>query len=112
MAFAGLWETWNSPEGPVVQSCTILTTAANSLIEPIHNRMPVILSDETQALWLDPLTEDPKILEPLLISAPAEILASHPVAETVNSVKNQGPELILPLSEGGQEAAPDGRLFP
>ena len=112
LAFAGLWETWKSSEGPVVRSCTIITTSANSFIEPIHNRMPVILSGETQALWLDPLTEDPANLEPLLIPAPEELLTSHRVAETVNSVKNQGPELILPLSEGDLEANPDSRLFP
>ena len=112
LAFAGLWETWKSSEGPVVRSCTIITTSANSFIEPIHNRMPVILSGETQALWLDPLTEDPANLEPLLIPAPEELLTSHRVAETVNSVKNQGPGLILPLAEGDLEANPDGRLFP
>ena len=116
MAFAGLWETWKSPEGQVVQSCTIITTPANPLIQPLHNRMPVILSDETQALWLDPLTEDPKNLEPLLIPAPVELLTSHPVADTVNSVKNQGPECILAvpeLSDGQiEDTTPDGRLFP
>ena len=112
LAFAGLWETWKSSESPVVRSCTIVTTSANSFIEPLHNRMPVILSGETQALWLDPLTEDPANLEPLLIPAPEELLTSHRVAETVNSVKNQGAELILPLAEGDLEANPDGRLFP
>ena len=116
MAFAGLWEAWKSPEGQVVQSCTIITTPANPLIQPLHNRMPVILSDETQALWLDPLTEDPKNLEPLLIPAPVELLTSHPVADTVNSVKNQGPECILAvpeLSDGQiEDTTPDGRLFP
>ena len=120
-AFAGLWETWKSPEGPVVQSCTIITTAANSFIEPLHNRMPVILSEETQALWLDPLTEDPKILEPLLIPAPIELLTCHQVRDTVNSVKNQGPECILPLPEVPDSHSADllenppgghGRLFP
>ena len=116
MAFAGLWEAWRSPEGQVVRSCTIVTTMANPFIQPIHNRMPVILSDETQALWLDPLTEDPKNLEPLLIPAPAEFLTSHPVPDTVNSVKNQGPDCILNLLErpGGPPEDPpgDGRLFP
>ncbi len=120
MAFAGLWDTWRSPEGQVVQSCTIITTTANPFIQPIHDRMPVILSEETQALWLDPLTEDPKILEPLLVPAPIEMLTSHPVSDTVNSVKNQGPECILPLPErldGEPEDSPgylppDGRLFP
>ena len=107
MAFAGLWETWKSPEGPVVQSCTIITTAANSFIQPVHNRMPVILSSETQALWLDPLTEDSTVLEPLLIPAPIELLTSHLVSDTVNSVRNQGRECILPLTE-----SPDGgRIF-
>ena len=112
LAFAGLWETWKSPEGPVVRSCTIITTSANSLIEPLHNRMPVILSDETQALWLDPLSENPSNLEPLLFPAPKELLTSHPVSEAVNSVKNQGPELILPLPEGSNDIAAHGRLFP
>ena len=74
--------------------------------------MPVILSDETQALWLDPLTEDTTNLEPLLIPAPDKFLASHPVNGTVNSVKNQGPELILPLTLGNQEPVLNDRLFP
>ena len=115
MAFAGLWETWKSSEGEVVQSCTIITTEANPFIQQLHNRMPVILSEETLALWLDPLTEDPKNLEPLLIPAPVELLTSHPVAETVNSVKNQGPECIVPLLADPVEQAegppPAGRLF-
>ncbi|PKB71239.1 MAG: hypothetical protein BZY87_06375 [SAR202 cluster bacterium Io17-Chloro-G6] len=116
LAFAGLWETWKSPEGPVIKSCTIITTAANSLIQPLHHRMPVILSEETQALWLDPLTEDPTTLEPLLVSAPTELLTSHQVADTVNSVKNQGPECILPVTEqppDPQDDRPENtRLFP
>ncbi len=115
MAFAGLWGTWKSPEGQVVQSCTVITTKANPFIQALHNRMPVILSDETQALWLDPLTEDPSILEPLLIPAPADFLVYHPVAETVNSVKNQGPECIVPLPADSDELTEglplDGRLF-
>ena len=112
MAFAGLWETWKSPEGQVVQSCTIITTEANSFIQQLHNRMPVILSDETQALWLDPLTEDPKTLEPLLVPAPIELLTSHEVSATVNSVRNQGPECILPVAEQSADPHDDGRLFP
>lgn len=116
MAFAGLWETWKSPEGQVVRSCTIITTSANSFIQPLHHRMPVILSDETQALWLDPLTEDPQILNPLLMPAPSEYLISYPVQDTVNSVKNQGAECIVPLTEPPleplDEPPADGRLFP
>ena len=58
MAFAGLWENWQSPEGELIQSCAILTTAANELMAPVHHRMPVILSAETEPLWLDPHDRD------------------------------------------------------
>ncbi|HAA95664.1 MAG TPA: hypothetical protein DCE26_08225 [Dehalococcoidia bacterium] len=111
LAFAGLWESWKSPEGPVIQSCSIITTQANSFIEPVHNRMPVILSDETQALWLDPLTEEPDTLNPLLLPVPPELLTCHRVSETVNGVRNQGPECIVEVSETDEEAA-ESRLFP
>ena len=52
--FAGLWETWKSPEGALVRSCTIITTTPNEVMEPIHNRMPVILPREAEGLWLAP----------------------------------------------------------
>ena len=113
MAFAGLWEIWKSPDGEYVRSCTIVTTIPNTLIEPVHNRMPVILSEESEALWLDPLTEDPKVLEPLLIPAPPEIMGTQVVSDYVNSVRNQGPECIVPAedsSEGGPSKN-EGRLF-
>ena len=58
-ALAELWETWKSPDGKLVRSCRIVTTKPNEFMAPIHNRMPVILSAETEALWLDPITEDP-----------------------------------------------------
>ena len=98
IAFAGLWENWQSPEGEWIRSCTILTTAANSFIEPIHNRMPVILSAETEPLWLDPLTETPANLEPLLLSAPPELLDVREVSPTVNNVRNHGPGCIAPAT--------------
>ena len=96
-AFAGLWETWRSPEGEQVRSCTILTTTPNELIQPIHNRMPVILSQETEALWLDPMTEEAETLTPLLIPSPAEVLTSIVVSGYVNSAKNSGPECVQPV---------------
>ena len=96
-AFAGLWETWKSPEGETVKSCTIVTTRPNEFIEPIHNRMPVILSEETEALWLDPMTEDPNILQPLLQPSPVEQMESYQVSTFVNSPRNQGPECIKPV---------------
>ena len=107
MAFAGLWENWQSPHGERVSSCTILTTAANSFIEPVHNRMPVILSTETEPLWLDPLTETPDTLEPLLMPAPSELLAVREVSPTVNNVRNDGPGCIAAAPPPPQEV----RLF-
>ena len=98
MAFAGLWENWKSPEGEWVRSCTILTTEANFFIEPIHNRMPVILSAETEPLWLDPLTEEPGTLEPLLLPAPVGLLEAREVSTTVNNVRNDTPDCVAPLT--------------
>ena len=94
MAFAGLWENWKSPEDEWIRSCTILTTAANSFIEPVHNRMPVILSAETVPLWLDPLTEAPENLQPLMLPAPSEVLDVREVSPTVNNVRNDNPGCI------------------
>ena len=93
-AFAGLWETLKTPEGGQLRSCTILTTKPNQFMAPIHDRMPVILSEETEALWLDPVTEDPDVLTPLLIPSPNELMASHTVSSLVNSPKNSAPECI------------------
>ena len=93
-AFAGLWETWKTPEGGQLRSCTILTTKPNQFIAPIHDRMPVILSEETEALWLDPMTEEPDVLTPLLIPSPNELMASHTVSSLVNSPRNSAPECI------------------
>ena len=99
-AFAGLWETWKSPVGETVKSCTIITTKPNEFIEPIHNRMPVILSGETEALWLDPMTEEPDALQPLIQGAPAELLESCIVSSLVNSPKNNSPECVVPITGG------------
>ena len=95
-AFAGLWETWKSPDGDTVRSCSIVTTKPNEFIAPIHNRMPVILSQETEPLWMDPMTEEGEPLTSLLVPSPAEGLDSYVVSTVVNSVKNSGPECIEP----------------
>ena len=107
LSFAGLWETWKSPDGEHIKSFTILTTKANQLIQPIHDRMPVILSGETQALWLDPLTEDTEVLGKLLTPAPDEDLDVYQVSDLVNSPKtmylsvfNRLPEGPIPLRLG------------
>ena len=96
-AMAGLWETWKNPEGELVRSCTIVTTQPNEFMAPIHDRMPVILSQETEALWLDPITEEASTLNPLLIPSPPEELDSYVVSDLVNSYKNSGSECIVPV---------------
>ena len=96
-AMAGLWERWEGPDGPV-ESCTILTTAANEVVAPIHERMPVILVPETHAAWLAPATRDPVMLAPLLRPLAAEELEVFPVSLRVNSPANDDPQCIAPLA--------------
>jgi putative SOS response-associated peptidase YedK len=96
-AFAGLWDRWDGGGSPI-ESCTIITTAANELARSVHDRMPVILPAEAIAVWLDPDIDDIAALEPLLAPYPAELMDAYRVGTLVNSVKNNGPELIVPLA--------------
>ena len=57
-AFAGLWDSWNSPDGSLIRSCTIITTEPNELVSIVHNRMPVILHPRDYGKWLDPIASD------------------------------------------------------
>ncbi|MDN3448706.1 SOS response-associated peptidase [Planococcus sp. APC 3906] len=92
-AFAGLWETWQSPEGETVNTCTILTTQANRVMGTIHDRMPVMLSEEGEKLWLDP-QQAPQVLEELLKPFDSDEMETFEVSDAVNSPKHNGPELI------------------
>ncbi len=95
IAFAGLFDVWRHPNtGEVTRSCAIVTTSPSPSLEPIHNRMPAILSNEAEALWLDPLTQDPGPLRALVQPYPDEALEHYPVEKTVNTARAQGPELI------------------
>jgi putative SOS response-associated peptidase YedK len=87
-AFAGIWES----RGPR-KSCAIVTTTANEAMEPIHDRMPVILPPEDYLLWLDPRTDLVSLRE-LLVSFPASTMSFHPVSTLVNSVQNDSSELV------------------
>lgn len=93
-AFAGLWESWEAPNGDVVHSCTILTTQPNALMAGIHDRMPVILSKGDERVWLDPNIQDPELLNALIKPYQAEELEAYEVSDAVNSPKNNGQELI------------------
>lgn len=96
MAFAGLWETWHSPEG-IVESCTICTTDAHDMMGQIHDRMPVILPRQTIDHWLDPTVNTVDELKPMLKQFPGEAMQMWPVGKAVGNVRNQGPALIEPV---------------
>jgi putative SOS response-associated peptidase YedK len=89
-AFAGLWERWEGPGGPV-ESCAILTTEANELVRPVHDRMPVILPERHWQEWLDAGLQDAAQLVPLLRPYPVDAMRAYPVGLLVNSPKNDGP---------------------
>lgn len=93
-AFAALWESWKSPEGNTVHSCSILTTGPNKTMESIHDRMPVILSKEAEKIWLDPTIEDVDLLQSLLKPYEESEMEAYEVSDAVNSPKNNNPELI------------------
>ena len=97
--FAGLWENWTNPDGEEISSCTIVTTAANELLQPIHDRMPVIVSPQDYDLWLDPQQQKPQALQHLLSPYPASEMTAYPVSTLVNSAKHNSAECIIPLDE-------------
>ena len=95
-AFAGLYEENKQATGEKLVSCTIITCEPNELVATIHNRMPVVLPQESEELWLNPELDDPKVLTSLLIPFPAGSMEAYPVSTLVNSVKNDSPECIEP----------------
>ena len=106
-ALAGLTERWLSPEGEVLDSCTIVTTQANALLSPMHDRMPVIIAPSDYQRWLDTTVED---VFDLFAPYPAEAMAYYPVSWRVNAVRNDDASLIdevpeaSPPAEGDEEA--------
>ena len=96
-AFAGLWDSWNSPEGSQIRSCTIITTEPNDLMSLIHNRMPAILHPRDYAKWLDPAAQTPESLQLLIKPYPAEEMNAYPVSTMVNKPANDIPELVVPV---------------
>ncbi len=94
-AFAGLAERWLPPDGEPLDTCTILTTDANALLRPVHDRMPVIVAPGDYARWLDPSLADPA---DLIRPYPDEAMRVDPVSTRVNSVKFDDPTLIEPVA--------------
>ena len=94
--FAGLWESWKSPDGNIVESCTIITTSPNELIREIHDRMPVILHPEQYETWLQ---DSPSVhtLQQLLMPYPADEMEIFRVSSEVNSPQNDSPTCLVPV---------------
>jgi putative SOS response-associated peptidase YedK len=98
-AFAGLWELWSAPDGSEILSCTIITTQPNSLLESIHNRMPVILHPDSYDLWITPEDRQAAQLNELLVPYPSSEMLAYPVSKKVNSPLNESSDLITPVDE-------------
>jgi len=102
LAFAGLWEAWRNPlseasDDPWLRSCVIVTTKANALVAPIHDRMPVVLGESAWSTWLDPENHDLDALRALLEPPPSEWFDTYPVSTLVNKPVHNGPELLEPV---------------
>jgi putative SOS response-associated peptidase YedK len=95
---AGLYTETRGEEGEALRTCAIITCAPNALIEPIHNRMPAILSPEDEALWLDPAVTDPQPALACLRPYPADRMDAYRVGRLVSDARQEGPELVRPLA--------------
>ena len=95
-AFAGLWERWQS-NGTTIDSCTIITTEANSIVEPIHDRMPVILECEHEEEWL--FTENADERKALLKPYPGQDLTAYPISTQVNNPAHNSPEILVEAND-------------
>ncbi len=94
--FAGLFNIWTSTDGTQICTCTIITTEANSLLEPVHNRMPVIIGKDDQDQWLNPGNKDSKKLQALLQPFRSEDMDYYGVSALVNSPSHNSPDCIKP----------------
>jgi putative SOS response-associated peptidase YedK len=101
MAFAGLWEIWRDPgvtdsDAPDawLRTCSIITTEANGVLAPIHDRMPVVLGEDLWDAWLDPGAADLGSLRSLLRPAPDEWFEAYPVSTRVNAPANNDAHLL------------------
>ena len=106
LGFAGLYERWLAADGAVLDTCTILTTQANELLRPIHERMPVIVAPANYARWLDAANVD---VSDLFAPYPADAMTWYPVSARVNAVRNDDAALIARVAEpaGDDGAATD-----
>jgi putative SOS response-associated peptidase YedK len=93
-AFAGLWDSWKSPAGEPLRTCTIITTQPNDVVAPIHDRMPAILLPEAYESWLDPSIKDEQFLSHWLTPYPAQAMTARPVSRLVNDPRHDSPDVL------------------
>ncbi|MBX9772486.1 MAG: SOS response-associated peptidase [Candidatus Obscuribacterales bacterium] len=99
LAFAGIWDEWKNDEGVPIRTFSIITTDANKTMASVHDRMPVILAPDAEGLWLDLERKDPAELISLLGPSPDDYIEMHEVSPKVNSVKEDSPDCIEPVSQ-------------
>lgn len=99
LAFAGLWETWTGPNGEEQETAAIVTTAANRTLQPIHDRMPVIVPPEAQDFWLDP-NVDAETASAAIVPARDDVLEAYEISSAVNRTANDSPDLITRVAPG------------
>jgi putative SOS response-associated peptidase YedK len=110
LAMAGLYELWRdkskADDDPArwLWTCTVLTTTAEDDLGRIHDRMPLLVERDRYQAWLDPAHDDPDELRGLLVPAAPGRLTAFPVSTEVNSVRNNGPQLVEPLAVEGDDA--------
>jgi len=93
--FAGLWETWKPPEGEPIRTCTIITCAANEIVSPVHERMPVMLSGESMWNWIE--FSSPDALKGILLPYPPDWMKAFPISRLVNNANKESPDMVKPL---------------
>jgi len=106
LAIAAVWDRWSGPDGETIVSVALVTTPANAVVAGLHDRMPAILAPSAWEAWLGPATDDVGSLLALLRPAPSDLLHVRPASQRVNSVANDGPELLEPPGQAVAPAAP------
>lgn len=104
LAMAGLYEVWAREDGERLWTCTVITTDAADELGHVHDRTPLLVPREDWARWLDPELDDPGT--DLLVPAASGVLDAWPVSSAVGNVRNDGPELVAPLSQTHPPEAP------
>ena len=109
LAMAGVWEGWRAPDGEVTRTFAIMTTSANATMQQLHQRMPVILEPDAWSTWLG---EDSGAAIDLMRPAANDVLHLWPVSRPVNSVRNNGPELLDRINDPAAPPSSDARAGP